>query len=96
MFRTRLEETQGMLFFFPDGERPSFWMKHTFLALDLLFLSKDGQVLDLVEQMPPCAMDPCPTYVSRHPAAFALELKGGFVAAHGVRRGDRVRLEIRD
>ena len=94
MFRTRLDADEGMLFVFESGERASFWMKNTYVRLDLLFLSREGIVLDFYEQLPPCALDPCPSYAAREPAAFALELKAGFIAGHLVRRGDRVGLEI--
>jgi uncharacterized membrane protein (UPF0127 family) len=93
MFRSHLEDRRGMLFVFEEDGRPAFWMKNTYLSLDILFLSKEGNVVDLFEGVPPCPMEPCPRYAPRAPARYVLEVAGGFVAQHAVRKGDRVRLE---
>ncbi len=93
MFRSRLDEDRGMLFVFPDIGRPAFWMKNTYLDLDILFLSPEGVVVDLFERLPPCPMDPCPRYTPRSPAKYVLEVSGGFVDRHAVRKGDRIRFE---
>jgi len=94
MFRNDLEEDHGMLFVFPEETLPSFWMKHTFLSLDILFLSRDGLVVDVAERLLPCAADPCPLYQARAPSRYALELKGGFSAKHKIKIGDRVKLTL--
>jgi len=94
MFRDRLGERQGMLFCFGEDRKPAFWMKNTYLSLDLLFLSSGGMVVDVLERLPPCPQDPCPNYVSDLPARYALEVTAGFARKHGVKRGDRVHLEI--
>jgi uncharacterized membrane protein (UPF0127 family) len=93
MFRTHLEEGRGMLFVFDEPGRPSFWMKNTYLELDILFLSTEGVIVDLFEGLTPCPMDPCPQYAPGSPARYVLEVPGGFVAHHFVRKGDRIRLE---
>ncbi len=93
MFRTRLDPDRGMLFVFDEAGRAPFWMKNTFLSLDILFLSGEGIVVDLFERLPPCPMDPCPRYTPEFPYRYALELSGGFVGQHAVRRGDRIRFE---
>ena len=93
MFRSRLAEDRGMLFVFPKIGRPAFWMKNTYLALDILFLSSEGIVVDLFEGLSPCPMDPCPRYTPRSPAKYVLEVSGGFVDQYAVRKGDRIRLE---
>ena len=93
MFRTRLDKDRGMLFVFDEPGQPAFWMKNTYLELDILFLSVDGTIVDLFEELSPCPMDPCPSYAPRAPARYALEVAGGFVAHHAVRRGDRIRLQ---
>ena len=93
MFRTHLGKGRGMLFVFEEPGRPAFWMKNTYLELDILFLSAERTVVDLYERLPPCAMEPCPRYVPRSPARYVLEVAGGFVAQHAVRKGDRVLLE---
>jgi len=94
MFRNRLGERQGMLFCFAEDRKHAFWMKNTYLSLDVFFLSEDGVVVDLLERLPPCPQDPCPSYVSRVPARYALEVGGGVAGRYGVARGDRVLLKL--
>jgi len=93
MFRSRMDEDLGMLFIFGESARPSFWMKNTYLSLDILFLSPEGIVVDLFEGLSPCPMDPCPRYTPRAPARYVLEVAGGFASRHAVRKGDRVLFE---
>ncbi len=93
MFRTHLDEGRGMFFVFEEPGQPAFWMKNTYLSLDILFLSTEGTVVDLLERLPPCPMEPCPRYAPRSPVRYVLEVAGGFVAHHVVRKGDRIRLE---
>jgi uncharacterized membrane protein (UPF0127 family) len=93
MFRSRMDEDKGMLFVFEEPGRPAFWMKNTYLSLDILFLSTEGVIVDLFEGLSPCPMEPCPRYTPRSPARYVLEVAGGFVAQHAVRKGDRIGLE---
>jgi len=41
MFRKSLEENHGMLFIFEDEVVRKFWMKNTYISLDLLFIGSD-------------------------------------------------------
>lgn len=93
MFRSHLDENRGMLFVFEESGQPAFWMKNTYLSLDILFLSTEGIVVDLFERVSPCPMEPCPRYAPNSPARYVLEVTGGFVAHHAVRKGDLIRLE---
>ncbi len=92
MFRNRLEDDHGMLFIYHKDVKPSFWMKNTFLSLDILFLAKDGTLVDIFEQVPPCPMKPCPTYTPSVLCRYVLEVKGGYAAQYHIRKGDRVEL----
>jgi uncharacterized protein len=94
MFRDRIGERQGMLFCFEADERHVFWMKNTYLSLDILFVTAEGVVVDVLEKLPPCPMDPCPTYRAEAASRYALELKAGFSERYQIRKGDRVRLKI--
>ena len=93
MFRSHLDEGRGMLFVFEESGQHAFWMKNTYLSLDILFLSTEGIVVDLFERLSPCPMEPCPRYTPRSPARYVLEVTGGFVAHHAVRKGDRIHFE---
>ncbi|MDD5564173.1 MAG: DUF192 domain-containing protein [Thermoanaerobaculaceae bacterium] len=93
MYRDSLPADAGMLFLFSADQPLPFWMKNTFIPLDLVWLDKDGKVVDVHADTPPCRADPCPSYVSIGPARTVLEVNGGFAAAHGVKPGAVLRFE---
>ena len=90
MFRESLAPSSGMVFLF-DAPRPqAFWMKNCHFALDMVFTLKDGSVVDVLENVPPCAADPCPSYPARAPADTVVELTAGEAKKHGVVPGARL------
>lgn len=95
MFRDKLEENSGMMFVFPNETTRNFWMKNVSFALDIIFISKDLEVADIKENFEPCPSFQliCPSYFSKKPATFVLEVNAGFVAKNGIRMGDKVELE---
>jgi uncharacterized membrane protein (UPF0127 family) len=89
MFRERLDQDAGMLFVFPAAGPHAFWMKNTLIPLDMIFIGDDGTVVGVVERAEPHSLQPRSGGVSR----YVLEVNGGWAAAHGIRKGDRVRFE---
>jgi uncharacterized membrane protein (UPF0127 family) len=94
MFRTCLKEGYGMLFVFADDEPRSFWMKNTLIALDMIFINADRQVVDLFHSVPPCPGDPCPSYSSALPARYVLEVAGGQAKKLKLKIGDKIFMAI--
>ena len=93
MFREKLGADDGMLFVFPESSDHVFWMKNTFIPLDMIFIEREGEggtVVGVVANAEP--MTPTPRAVGA-PSRFVLEVNGGWSAAHALARGDRVRLE---
>ncbi|MEM5793433.1 MAG: DUF192 domain-containing protein [Candidatus Aenigmatarchaeota archaeon] len=90
MFRENLEENSGMLFIFPREERKSFWMKNTLIPLDMIFIYSNGTINEIKQNVQPCKEDPCPTYPSKHPSKYVLEVNGGFCERKGIKVGDFV------
>lgn len=90
MNREKLEEGKGMWFVFQDEAPRQFWMKNTFIPLDILFFNSKKKIVHIVENMEPCKTPQCISYPSEDSAMFALEVRGGFVAAYKVKVGDAV------
>ena len=77
-----------MLFEF-DREAPvSFWMKNTYIPLDMIFISPAGVVTNVVADAEPLSERVIP---SGPPCAAVLELNGGTAAAIGLKVGDKIR-----
>jgi uncharacterized protein len=53
MYRTELEENRGMLFIFDQERQLSFWMKNTFIPLDIIFIDSDGTINTIHENTKP-------------------------------------------
>ena len=88
MDRRSLGARQGMLFVYEADEHMSFWMKDTTIPLTLVFLSHDGQILQIAE-MKPLSLKPV---TSQWAARYALELPLGTLDRLGVRVGERIEL----
>lgn len=89
MFRKGMKEDQGMLFIFDEEDYYSFWMKNTYFPLDMLWLDSNRFIVHIEENVPPCPVEPCPSYRPARPARYVLELVSGSVKKHGLKIGDR-------
>lgn len=87
MFRRSLAPDAGMLFLFPERERPTMWMANTWLPLDMLFVAADGRVVHVFPNAVPRSRL---TISSPHPARMVLELAGGVARSLGIEPGDRL------
>jgi YVTN family beta-propeller protein len=89
MFRKNMEWNNGMLFVYEDVKYLSFWMKNTYIPLDMIFADKDLRIVDIKQDVQPCLQeDICPSYPSKQPAKYVLEVNAGFVQQNGIRVGD--------
>ena len=89
MYRRSLEKNSGMLFIFRQEEPQSFWMKNTLIPLDMIFISRNLVIVDITT-MQPCTTDPCPSYTSRQPAQYVLEVNAGYCRSRNIIIGDRI------
>jgi len=88
MFRDQLRPARGMLFMFArDGDYP-FWMKNTRIPLDMIWIDANRRVVGILENVPPCKVDDCPTYGPGVVARYVLEVGGGEAAKHKLKVGD--------
>jgi uncharacterized membrane protein (UPF0127 family) len=86
MNRFSLRPDHGMLFVFDSPQPQAFWMKNTYVPLSIAFIGADGRILN-IEDMAPRTEN---THPSRGAALYALEMKKGWFAEHGIGAGDRV------
>ncbi|MEE8170305.1 MAG: DUF192 domain-containing protein [Phycisphaerae bacterium] len=83
-----LPADHGMLFVFEFDAFRSFWMRNTIIPLDIAFIRSDGTIVKIHTMEPLTERG----YSSVEPARFALEVRAGQFAEHGVREGDHVEI----
>jgi uncharacterized membrane protein (UPF0127 family) len=84
MNREYIKPNSGMLFIWKDLEKRTFWMKNTYFDLDLFFLGKEGQVLEIYRNAKAYNED---QISSKEKAMFVLELNAG---KHQIKIGDQL------
>jgi uncharacterized membrane protein (UPF0127 family) len=85
MFVTELADDAGMLFDFKEEREVSFWMRNTFIPLDMIFIGTDGVVRNVHANARPHDVTSIP---SDGPVQFVLEIPGGRAAEIGLAAGD--------
>ncbi len=84
MFRQEMAEDAGMIFLYEDVAPRHFWMKNTFLPLDIIFFDAGGVIVHVAENTTPFSLK---TISSVEPAMGALEVNGGVTEALGIGPG---------
>ena len=96
MFVKQLPADEGMLFVFAQQKEQYFWMKNTLIDLDIIFLSSDGRITQLYEEVPhtytytPESEIP----VVRGSAKYVLEAAAGTITKHHLKSGDKISFSI--
>jgi uncharacterized protein len=75
MQRESLPTRSGMLFIFDDEAPRSFWMANTPLALDIMFVSADSQIVTIQKYTRPFSPQ---SVASTAPARFVVEVPAGY------------------
>ena len=87
MFRREMAEDAGMLFIYPASRIASFWMKNTYISLDMLFIADDGRIVQIAPRVEPLTLE---SVRSDEPVRAVLEINGGRAEALGIVPGDTV------
>jgi len=79
----KMSHNQGMLFKFPYHENLHFWMKNTYIPLDIAFLDDDGRIFQIEEMVPLSTK----SVSSHYPCRYALEVNKGWFKKNDVKVG---------
>ncbi len=89
MFREKLNQNSGMFFIFENESYQTFWMKNTLIPLDITFIDKNFEIIDIKSAVP-CKEDPCKLYKSSKPAKYVLEVDSNFTIKNNIKIGDKI------
>jgi hypothetical protein len=87
MFRRTMPADEGMLFDFGEELPTGFWMRNTYIPLDMLFIEADGTIESIAERTTPLSEK---SIRSAGPVRFVLEINGGLSDQLGIEAGDVV------
>ncbi len=87
MYRQSLADDHGMLFIFAQDSDHEFWMKNTYIPLDLIYIAADGRIVGIHAHATP--LSEAGISVGQ-PSRYVLEVPGGYAARRGIAPGDRV------
>ena len=79
-----LKADEGMFFVFEEESYLVFWMKNTYIPLDIAFIDKNGKIVNIKTMKPHDQSQ----YASDKPAKFALEMKAGWFEKNNIKAGD--------
>ncbi len=91
MYRESLPENAGMLFLFEEEETQSFWMRNTYIPLDMIFANADNRIVTIHANTAPLKEW---SYASSEPAQYVVEVNAGFCHKHRIKTGDRIDFTI--
>jgi uncharacterized protein len=87
MHRKSMANNRAMLFIFPDMRMRAFYMKNTYIPLDIIYLDKDNVIVSIQENAKPLDETSLPSGV---PAQYVLEINGGLSQQWSIAVGDKM------
>jgi uncharacterized membrane protein (UPF0127 family) len=88
MGRSTIDHTQGMLFVFESVKPQIFLMKNTPISLDIIFVGKNGCVINIAENTTPMSDK---IYRSQGPIKYVVEVRAGFAKYFKIEKGVCIR-----
>jgi len=90
MYRKSLASDDGMLFVFETDRVQFFWMKNTYIPLDMVFINSKYEVTGIYKSAKPFDET---TVTSWSPAMYVLEINSGKANQCNIKVGSKVKLK---
>ncbi len=84
-----MPSTSGMLFIFPDEKIRYFWMKNTFISLDIIFLDKNFKVIGIAPRTRTLSEKSISVF---RPSKYVVELNAGITEKLGIKEGSTLKV----
>lgn len=90
MYRKSMADFSGMLFLMPEERPQSFYMKNTYVSLDIIYINSKNRIVSIQKNAEPLNERSLP---SGAPASMVLEVPGGFCDREGIAAGQSIRYQ---
>ena len=90
MYRNSIPDSIGMLFIFDEAELRSFWMKDTYISLDILYLNEKKEIITIHRNTKPKSEESILSYKN---AQYVVKVAGGFCDKYDIKEGDFIEYE---
>ncbi len=90
MYRHSMPETAGMLFVYERAEPLFFWMRNTYIPLDIIFADESRRIVTIQKNKEPMSYESIPSY---RQSMYAVEVNAGFCDKYGIKVGDYIKFE---
>jgi len=87
MFRYKMDMDKGMYFVMDREEPQAFWMKNTYIPLDIIYLNSKKQIVSIVKNTKPESTASLP---SGKKAKYVVEVNAGFCDKYNIESGDYI------
>jgi uncharacterized protein len=91
MNRKELCQTCGMIFVFKSPQVVSFWMKDTFVPLDIIFINPDTQVSSISYNTK--TNQTSEIYSSTENVKYVIEVNAGYASKNNIKIGTKINIE---
>ena len=91
MYRSSMPENAGMLFLMPREDIQGFWMRNTYIPLDMIFVNSNKQIVTIHANTTPMNEN---SYISTAPALYVVEVNAGYCNKNNINEGDKIDFTI--
>jgi len=87
MYRKKIDTDKGMLFVFEKSEIKSFYMKNTYIPLDIIYIDANKTIINIIQNAEPLNKT---SLYSDAPAMYVLEINAGLSEKWSIKKGDKI------
>lgn len=91
MYRKAMADSVGMLFIFPTSKQRSFWMKNTFISLDIIFVNEKFEIVSIQKYTQPFSEASVPSWAE---AKYVIEVNAGYCDVRKIIAGQMIQFSI--
>lgn len=91
MYRKSMDESNGMLFLMGESKPQGFYMRNTYISLDIIFVNENFEIVKIHANTKPLDETSLP---SGENAMYVVETVAGYCQKHKITEGDKIQFEV--